>query len=69
MDTIYRNSGRVTTISKEFLDDQLGEKDWNKETVVSGLKTIYGDVVFRLRGRNEVDSDSWDYNIMTRDLP
>jgi hypothetical protein len=66
---IYKNSKRIVTITKEFLDDQLGEKDWNNETIVKFDKDTFGigDVIYRLRGRSSSEDNAWDYNVMVRE--
>jgi hypothetical protein len=67
MENEYRSIGKIVNITKEFLDDQFGEHEWDKEMIVKfNIDIGHGDAIYRLRGRNKNILNTFDYNILVK---
>ncbi len=59
MDISYTSTGETINITKEFLDDSLGERDWNKVSLIRG-----NDLMYRNIGKRT--DESWDFKLFAR---
>ena len=61
----FISSGRRITIYKEFLDDKLGERDWNNEKIIQLPNNE--DEIYRLRGKSKESENAWEYNVFIKE--